>query len=128
MARVSRVRSVLAERTDGPVTNKQLARVLGMPEAKVDLYLSAGLLPKSLEDGVQSSGLRADHECDLVLGDILEDNNPTHEDDLMKVKPSSMTRMLLDSHTSLACSVHTPNISLSRCLLWIQGLIREAAT
>ena len=80
VGRIAKVRALLAARGDGQVTNKQIGRVLGISEAKVELYLFAGAQPKSLEDGVKASGMRADQEGDLVLADVLEDSQPTAEE------------------------------------------------
>lgn len=85
MGRIQKVKAALAERSEVPVTNRQIARVLGISEAKVELYLSAGTQPRSLDDSVPSSSMRADNEGDQVLADILEDEQPSAEDVAMQV-------------------------------------------
>ena len=80
--------ALLADMVEGPVTAQQIARVLGISVANVDLYRSAGLQPKSLNAGVKSSAKRADYQDgEEVLADILEVvDQPSPVDAVMEVR------------------------------------------
>ena len=85
VAKINRTRFLLAQASDKPVTSKEIARALGMSQEKVDMYVTVSSDPRSLEDPIKASSLRADHEGDQTLADVLEDGQPTPDDIIMQV-------------------------------------------
>lgn len=97
VSKIKRAKNVLADRSDDPVTDKEVSLALGIPEDKVALYSAAAAQPRSLDDPVKSSSMRADKEGDQTLADIIEDGQPLTDDLLIQVGHQKTSSLYMSS-------------------------------